>query len=542
MSVKYRVAAFFFCWMAALLVVLPASGQTGSRPVRFGGSMGLYLENYNRSGEPGRRPPNTVRFYLQPTLSLFGLQTGLALNLLLSTEQQYVSQQLNTVGLAPSWSWGGLSLGDFYPTFSPYTLNGIRVRGAGLKLSPGLLRFSLAAGETQRASDLPGAEAYRRMLYAVRLGVGNAGGSYLDINLVKSEDLIRSLPDDSTLSVAPQENIVASIAGRLRLFRNRFQLSGEVAASGFTRDLRSALYEEEEIPAFVASVFQPRLSTRLGFAYAADARVELRSMSAGLGMQYIGPGYESHGIYSMFNDLKEVHSDATVRLLRNRLTLRSTYALQWDNLLKQKRFTTQRQRASLAINYLPTRHFNANFSSYMATMDNHATVDTLRTQFVSLSLTGSLHFIFSQQSTLRRIQLNTAYNVSNQKNRMAANPKLETYQVGTLVQLAVPAGLLFSPGISLIRTRSGQNGWRNILNFQSFLSRSRPGRLRPTLSAILSNGYGSASFRADLRIDYRLSSKGNLSFSVRMMKYEPPSDIMNPFREVITSLNYRQMF
>ncbi len=539
---KFTIFPFFCAIATSLWICNAAFSQGRSRPVRLTGSMGIYLENYDRFGEPRRRPPHTARFYFRPTLYLFGMQTGLSLDLFLSTEQKYVSQQLNTVGLTPSWSWGGFSLGDFYPSFSPFTLNNLRVRGAGIRLHPGRLRFSVVAGETQKASNEKGAEAYRRTLYGLRLGVGKRGGSFLDVNLIKAQDLTGSLQPDSQLTVTPQENLVASVAGRLHLFRNRFRLSGEFAASGFTRDRRSALYDEEKVPAFVASIFQPRLSTRVDFAYTADARVELQTLSAGAGVQYIGPGYHSLGISSLFNDVKEMHADGTLRLFRNRFSLRGAYAVQWDNLLQQKRFTTQRQRGSVNLNLTPSRRFNANFSTYITTMDNHAGVDSLRMNFFSISANGSMTFSFPRGFFLQAVRLTGVYNSSDNKTRLVSSRKVESHQLGGSVQIGLPMALVFSPGASFVRTRMESGTWRWIVTYQAQVARSRPGRWTPSLNASLNDGYGGTSYRADLRLEYRISRKGRLAFNARIVKFAAEAYGGQSYLEMVSSLSYQQSF
>jgi hypothetical protein len=529
-------------FILALLTAARATTQGTSRPLTFSGSVGIYLEDYKRFGQPRRRPPQTARLYFRPSLRLFGVQTGLNLDLFLTTEQARVAQQLNTIGLKPSWSWGGLSLGDFYPAFSDFTLNNVRVRGAGLKLNPGLLRFSVAAGETQKASTKKGAEAYRRMLYAVRMGIGKASGSYLDVNLIKAEDLTGSLASSPDLKISPQENLVASVAGRLSLFRNRFQMSGEIAASGHTRDRRSQLFEEERIPEFLAAIFRPRLSTKVDYAYAADARVELSAVSVGGGVRYVGPGYTTLGVSSMFNDLKEVHADGAVRLFRNRFSLRSAFASQWDNLLGQKRSTTQRQRASFNLTMLPVRALNTTFSLLLTTMNNRAPVDSLRMDFYSISANGSMALTFAKGFFIKSARVAGSYSLSENGNRSFRSQRLESHRLSASLQVGIPFSLVVSPTASVVRTKTGTGSWKWIRTVEGAISRARPGRLSPSLRASYNDGSGAVSYRATLQVDYRVTRTGTLSLNARAENYLSQTPGMKSYLEVVSSLSYNQRF
>jgi len=537
-----RVLLWRSLLILALLMAVRATAQSTSRPLTFSGSVGIYMEDYQRFGEPRRRPPQTARFYFRPSLRLFGVQTGLNLDLFLTTEQTRVAQQLNTIGLEPAWSWGGLSLGDFNPTFSAFTLNNIRVRGMGLKLNPGLLRFSVAAGETQRASTKKGAEAYRRMLYAVRVGVGKSSGSYLDVNLVKAEDITGSLDSSPDLRISPQENLVASVASRLSLFRNRLQMSGEFAASGHTRDRRSELYEEERIPNFITSIFTPRLSTKVDYAYAADARVELRTLSLGGGVRYVGPGYTTLGVSSMFNDLKEVHADGRVRLFRNRFSLRSAFATQWDNLLGQKRSTTQRQRASFNLTMLPVKALNTNFSLLLSTMKNGASADSVRIDFYSVSANGSMGLTFPQGSIIQSVRIAGAYSLSENGNRLFRRQRLESHRLSASLQVRMPFSLVFSPAAAVVRTKTGTASWNWIRTVEGALSRARPGRLSPSLRASYNDGSGAVSYRATVRVDYRVTRRGTIAFNTRIANYLSESHTAKSYLEIVSSLSYTQRF
>jgi hypothetical protein len=163
------------------------------RNVVLTGEAGIYGEVYNMSGEESRRPASTGRIYLRPTLTLFDL-FSIPMEFFISTEGSGARQDINHYGIAPSWSWGKLYLGDFTENYSELTLSGINIRGAGVNLYPGGFRFAVAAGYTQRSvQGGAGNGSYDRFLIAAKTGYGNEDGSHFYLTMLRAKDKISSL-------------------------------------------------------------------------------------------------------------------------------------------------------------------------------------------------------------------------------------------------------------------------------------------------------------------------------------------------------------
>jgi hypothetical protein len=176
------------------------SQQNGSRGtflqrnVNLTGDVGAYGELYGISGIPARRPSSTGRLYFRPTLSLFNA-FSMSFDFLLSTEGSSARQNINQFSVNPTWGWGSAHLGDFTDIITPLIFNGILVRGGGVNLNPGLLRFSAIGGFTQRAvGGGAGNGAYSRYIYGAKIGVGKQDGSYFDISFLRARDNPSSLP------------------------------------------------------------------------------------------------------------------------------------------------------------------------------------------------------------------------------------------------------------------------------------------------------------------------------------------------------------
>ncbi len=162
--------------------------------VSINGVLGAYGQMYGISGIPGRLPPSLARLYFQPTVTLFH-SFSMSFDVLLSTEGSSARQNINQLGVNPSWGWGDAHLGDFSSMFTPLTFDGILVRGAGINIHPGVFRFSAIGGFTQNAVSGGATNgAYSRYMYGARIGIGKQQGSYFDVSFLRTRDNPRSLP------------------------------------------------------------------------------------------------------------------------------------------------------------------------------------------------------------------------------------------------------------------------------------------------------------------------------------------------------------
>ena len=337
-----------FTLMAAMLGPAAAAGQIDAPIVSS--ETGAYAEAYGISGRASRRPDQTLRFYANPTVSWMGLSLGA--NLLWSTENRFAAQTLNRYYLNPRWSWGQLHAGDYVPIVSRYTANSVRLRGGGAELTPWRVRLAFTAGRVQDATDLSAFDAApERTLYAGVVGIGDPAGSFLEVSALRAED---SGDGADTLSAPPQENIVTAAAGAVALLGGRLRLRGEGAASLFSRDTRAGELDIGQ-PGWTGDVFTPRVSSRLDYAWSAEARIALRTFSVGGQVEHVGPGFTSLGNPYFVNDKEEVRLFGTFRLLRGRLSGNGSVGQRRDNLVDDKRATTYRRTGTLGLTVVTGR-------------------------------------------------------------------------------------------------------------------------------------------------------------------------------------------
>ncbi len=269
---RMRSLLIYLALFIQLFCAIPSAFAVGNG-AGVSGEAGVYGELNSISGRKKRRPSSLGRMFIRPILT-FGNGSQIQFDFELSTEGSSARQDVNNFGINPRWNWGELYAGDFSLSFSPLTLDGVRVRGGGISLHPWKLRATVLSGTTQRAVSAPSENrAYRRSLSGLQLGIGRQTGTSFTLNVISAKDDISSIapppPDtsmgadssvviDSTtgdtlvnpLSVTPQENLVVSAMTNLSLADNHLLLKTEIAGSAVTRDRRSAVLESSDVPEF----------------------------------------------------------------------------------------------------------------------------------------------------------------------------------------------------------------------------------------------------------------------------------------------------
>jgi len=568
-----RRAPFLFGLAAANLAV--AQEPTPPQPPRpplfaMRGEATLFGEVYGISGRAPRLPGSTARAVFQPEFQLTRfLKVGVDLQLttegtgagaganspLLSAGRQ----RLNQLGISPSWSWGKLDLGDFTDSYSPFTFSGVRVRGAGAAVSPGLLRFATFGGRAQSAVLGPATSAsYARTLAGGRVGVGRDGGSYFDVLFVRPWDDAGSLPppndsayvdprledptvDPDTLavgtllnpfSVTPQENVVTGAAGRLLLFDRRLAVRGELNGSGHTHDVRASPLDNEalidEMPGFVRGFFTPRVGSSFGLAYTAGADVKLRSFAGSANYRRVDPGYMALGVASLLNDFSSWDVGGTQRFGRV-ASLRLDAARQHDNLVGQKAFTTLRDRYSAMASLRPTQRWTSSLRVQYVGMHNDLDAGNPQwTAYENWMVSTSQTLSLGRDRLLRSTGFTYSLRAAGDDNQARSASNLTAHDVSVRAVLAPSEAVSVTPSIGLQGSSSAAvPGW-HVRETYGLASQFRmyEGRWTSSLSLGSTADRGIGSFQTRISSRYDLTRSTAVTFSLRESRYR---NAPNPF-------------
>ena len=347
-------------------------------------------------------------------------------------------QAYNAIGVSPRYrNWLTLHGGYRNLEFSPFTLAGHTVLGAGFELNPGLLRVGLLVGRFNKAvapsaTDPDRVAAFGRTGYCARIGVGT-DRTYLDVILLNAADDARSIRPDSTGYPTPAQNVVLGLSGRIRA-NKKLTLELDAAGSAYTSDTRAGPQPAAPVDRRFRYVNYRNGYRHLipgnsstSFRTALQASLNYRMKWADLRLRYtrVEPGYQSMGVNYLQTDIERVTVAPTVRLVKNRLQLRSSVGWQHDNLIAQKRTRTDRLIGSVSASYTSDDNLTLDVSVSNYGLRQRAGYrplnDTTRLAQNNRTLSGSVFKSWTRQGQLHTLNSSMMYQALQDLNPLTAD-------------------------------------------------------------------------------------------------------------------------
>lgn len=517
-------------WLAAVTVTIVASGLSRAHSSEssvisprvsweLSGDLGALGEVYRIDGRPNRRPNETGRIFLRPTLSLAERYT-IRSEFLLSTQgnSALTRHSLNQYMVNPSWRWRDTEysarIGDFSDAYTATTFSGVQVRGGELAVRGKHYHATVLGGRTSPATagGLDGG-SFRQTMMASRVGYDSDARSAAVFFLYAQDDegSLEALPDtanaiDSTevgtainpYAVTPQENLVVAVWGNANLLSNRLSLSGELGRSNYTRDRRAA-----ELG-----------SGRADYAFNSMARYHRDRFDVMGGYKRIGPGYVSLGVSSLHADQQEIVTGGAYRFGR-RAALSTQISRQNDNLADQKEATTTRYRYVTTMSLRPTSKWTASFTGNYVTMANDVSNDSTRVDFSAWILGTNHAFSFGRGKTVQSASLSYTLQKSGDDNPLRGSSDAESHTVNASAMVRVTESVTASPLLAVTNSHLGEQGWRRTDTYGlAFRHRAMRNKLTNTLSTSVSVADGEYSYRNTLGSRYSITTMDSVHMRI----------------------------
>jgi hypothetical protein len=520
---------------ALLAAVLPVVSLAQGRAPTLGAETGVYTEAYGISGRAARRPDQTTRVYASPTFSWMGLEIGT--NLMWSTESDLTAQSMTRLYLNPRWGWGQVHVGDYTPSLSRFTAYAVRIRGGGVDLNPGRLRVAIAAGQAQEASERTVFDAApRRVMYAGLLGFGDPAGTFVELSGLRAAD---DSSGTATVSVAPQENVVAAIAGGFGFWRLRFK--GDFSASLFSRDIRASELDSLSQPTAGDAVFTPRLSSRFDRAWSVESRLALGRGSLAAQFEEIGPGFTTLGNPYLSNDRREARVAINLRVLGGRLSTAASAGVRHDNLAGDKRGTTYRRTGTLSATLISGQRLVSSASVLFNGLSlspaplppgtpDPGVVDSFRLRNITMAFTLLEQLRLGAHTVALTV---ASQRVDDESPRFGdvLDATSTTVNVDWTVTVMQQLQLSLRPGYQRFTTALGDDSFTSL----GFAAARRVARSAWTasLSGTQTQLQDGSQWRQDISFGYRITPRDQLSAQFR---YTNVRGVAEPFTETLASL------
>lgn len=541
------------------------------RPLTVNGSVGFMVQGYTASGIRNRRAPGLAQGTADVDFSVLGFSSGI--NLLYSTDQSSLRQNMNKLRFDSSWKWLQISAGDVSPTFSRYGLRGVTIRGGHVQVTPGNFLMEFTGGRSQRAVRVSLEEGFRepafeRWTVAGKIGVGRESSSHFHLSTHYSIDDTQSLEQAGTITA--QENLTMTPNFQMDFFGGRFSISSEVTASAFTRDLSSTeISVGDYVPGFIANLYKPTASTRITYAGEAEAALSLNRFGLTTGYERIQPGYRSLGLSRIRDDQEKIRLNPSVRLFQNRLNITANLAFGRDNLTGNRLQTQSNQTlgANVQASLSEKLMLNASYNLYTNEVksDGETATDNglINQQQAShnIMLQPTLTFLTGEHT--HSISTTASYmTISNEFTGMgstgANEMRSETITTALSYSLTFPVGLSINTSGNYLINESDRFS-SNTLGFNAgtsyaFFNRSftlsvNAGMYQNSNERMAAGGANGVNFTnvnrqltANVNAGYRLGNKNTFNLTVRSRSNQAVEGTGTGYSELEARFRYQRGF
>lgn len=541
------------------------------RPFTASGGIGMTADAYTASGIANRRAPAVMKTTANLNFSVFGLSSGL--NLLYSTDQSGLRQNMNSLSFDARWKWLAVQAGTVSPDFSEYGLSGTSLRGGHIEATPGNWEIELTGGQSKRKVEFKSREGFRepafeRWTAGGRVGYKSDNDSYIFLSTHYSVDQKNSIENAGTIT--PKENLTVTPDAQITMFDGILTLASEVTFSAYTRDLYSAKIPTQDlgVPSFITNLMQPYTSSRVNYAGNASANLNLNQFGLQLGFERVQPGFTSLGIGRVRDDHQNISINPSVQLFDNKLSLQTNLTLGRDNLLNTRIQTRKNRSLGTSVQYQLTNMISISGNYNMLVNDFSSNVEEDSLQQGGLGQKQTSHtFMLQPTVTIQQGQITHNISVSGSYFKTgndfkdAANSaneyEADTYSSSVSYNLSLPSGLsLNTMGNFLVfnsRRSNNLSTGANVGASYSLLDRKMNlslnlglNQTRNEVTQTVQNQNGmvlkSRQLMLNLSSSYRIFEKGTLSLTVRSRSNNAIEGRGTNYSELEGSLSYRHRF
>lgn len=447
-------------------------GEVQASPFEFSGSYNVSGKITDRQKTGSQIPKSLLSIEFDPTVSVYGLP--FTFNFYFDTQQEDFKQNINSAALLfePSKlkefvtkqvdakknvsgllkffsTFNTLGIGEVYPSYSKYILNGTKVTGLDLEYNPGLLYIAVSGLKNLDAID---SVSFGRKLWAGKIGVGGKDDSHFHITMMKAKDNINSLDINDTLkvtsSMSPMENVIVGTDGKIKLLKDRISIKGEFSGSVITDDLRAPDLLSDDIPGIAKDLLSIKMGTHYDLMYNIESTINIPESNTKLkgGYKYIGLGYSSLGAPSITNGLKGFNIGVEQYLAEKKINLKLS-----TEILRSEKTLMDRNKFDFALSMFfdDAPYLIINYTPYSE--KNDAVTDSLKidNSASAFSLTTGINLPVKNYTLGTMISLSTQ---TNQSKKRSGDYTIYNFLLNETISFDFPFSLSANVNITAINT------------------------------------------------------------------------------------------
>ncbi|MBS1494256.1 MAG: hypothetical protein JST55_12135 [Bacteroidetes bacterium] len=536
-----KTAILIFLFIVPLISV---HSQSSTPLINLNGSINLSTSYYSASGID-KRYPNGLSTAIISTNIRLADEVDIPLSAYISTDQTTFQQSINRVGINPKiGNWLTLHGGYYNAKLSDLTYGETGVMGGGFDVRYKLLRASFFYGNVRDAIQPDAANnilgGFRREGFGFKLGLGSEE-AHVDFNMYKAKDIVASI-GDYNYPLAPTENMVMSYDFAFPLFNDKFKVNGEIGGSAYTSDTR---FEEHPVEGFPDWLYNIKYSTRFDFGTFLNlSYIPKPEYSFSLKGRWYGPGFVTTGITEIQGDALEVEFAPNVRLMNNKLILRSSFGVRYNNVRDTRAATTSRFIGSMNATYQYNQNAGIDVSFMNYSIRSNAISDTARINNVLNYFTVTPRFNFQGLGGFNNLFFTYSFQKFDDNNIIFAyNNKSSSHSATAVWSLAFISSLNFSTSVNYQNSEFSTGNFKltslGVSTGYAFFNRK--------LNTSLGANYSLFSSIADnnqlnLRLSFAYTIEKYGSVSLYILRNEFNSDLNTNYKETQAVLQYYYNF
>lgn len=438
---------------------------------------------FSQSTAGGMRDPFVYAINGNLSLSFMSITIPVSLNFTnagFSYNYQY-PRLPNRLSIHPKYKWVQAHIGDFSMNFSPYTMSGFQVVGAGVDLQPkGKWKYSVFYGRFQKAvpfndSNGNNLAAYKRIGGGVKIG-WNPEKIQSAFSFIRIQDLPNSLsvkPD--SVNIFPKANLAVSFDNKIKITK-AMSVETQMGVSFLTNDVRAAKDSAQASFHKMAGLFtNVNASTNMYKALKANLNYSLGSSNVGIGYERIDPGYQTLGAYYFSNDLENITINLAQQLFKGKVNLSISTGMQKDDLKGEKTGKNRRLVSAVNMSVTASKKFTSAFSysnfqtftnikpqfQYINQLTPYDNLDTLNFRQLSQNANANFNFIFradKEKSRMLNVNLSFQDSYDEQGGVISKGNASQFYNLSAnYTSMKIPKNFTLSAGMNATYNTIGTN-------------------------------------------------------------------------------------
>ncbi|MCD4828299.1 MAG: hypothetical protein K8R90_02560 [Candidatus Cloacimonetes bacterium] len=329
---------------------------------------------------------------------------GFFTRLFITSRQTSSDQSVNRYTVGFTTPFADVTLGDKSPDYDSFTMSNKNVRGVHALFHSKDFRFYFNYGQNRQAIENVQHTSFKRTTLGFRTEVGELDAFQWGISVVKNKDDIDSIDEeyffsidavtgDSTIVLAPKDNIVIGTDFLVPIIKRKLEFGFEMAGSLYNSNIYDGVISTEELEDYGVDVpfdpesfeslivinknMEPFIPNMANVAYRAFVNFNMGGNFFTASFSDVGASYNSLSANYLQKDTRTISLTDNVMLFQNQLLLSVGMNLVSDNLSDQKETTNTNTsffvQAVARPNGLPT--VKLGFSQSAASDDGEALED-----------------------------------------------------------------------------------------------------------------------------------------------------------------------